>query len=152
MRRKERERTDRAFMEQVLKDADTLWLSLNTDGAPYVIPVNHALHEGVLYVHCADEGLKLDLIRRDPRVGFAAAADVRILRERSSTAYRSVCGSGTAVLVDDDEEKQKALVAIRDQYQAICDLPAPAARLPKIGIIRIDIERMTGKEARHQSS
>lgn len=152
MRRKERERTDRAFMEQVLKDADTLWLSLNTEGAPYVIPVNHAVHKGVLYVHCAAEGLKLDLIRRDPRVGFAAAADVRILRERSSTAYRSVCGSGTAVIVDDDEEKQTALAAIRDRYQAMCDLPAPAARLPRIGIIRIVIENLSGKEARPLAS
>ena len=125
MRRKERERTDRAFMEQVLKDADTLWLSLNTEGAPYVIPVNHALHEGVLYIHCANEGLKLDLIRRDPRVGFAAATDV---------------------IVEDEAEKQTALVAIRDQYQAICDLPAPASRLPQIGIVRIVIESLTGKE------
>ena len=146
MRRKERERTDRAFMEQVLKDADTLWLSLNTEGAPYVIPVNHALHEGVLYIHCANEGLKLDLIRRDPRVGFAAATDVRIIRERSTTAYRSVCGSGTAVIVEDEAEKQTALVAIRDQYQAICDLPAPASRLPQIGIVRIVIESLTGTE------
>mgnify|MGYP001068682697 CR=1 FL=1 len=146
MRLKKRECNEDAFFDEVFTAADDLALAMNAGDFPYVIPVNHALHEGVLYIHCANEGLKLDLIRRDPRVGFAAATDVRIIRERSTTAYRSVCGSGTAVIVEDEAEKQTALVAIRDQYQAICDLPAPASRLPQIGIVRIVIESLTGKE------
>lgn len=147
MRRKERERTDRAFMDAVLADTETLWLSMNTGAAPYVIPVNHVLHGGALYIHCAPEGLKLDLIRRDPRVGFSAAADVAILREKASTTYRSVCGTGRAALVEDEREQQAALAAIRERYRSICHLPAPAAMLAKLAIIRIDIESLSGKQA-----
>lgn len=147
MRRKERERTDRAFMEQVLREADTLWLSMNTGDAPYVIPVNHVFHEGVLYIHCATEGYKLDLIHRNSRVGFAAAVGVEILREKATTGYRSVCGTGQAVLVTGNEEKQAALLAIRDRYNALCHLPASPEKLARTAIIRIDIDGLTGKQA-----
>lgn len=148
MKRKDRERTDRAFMDQVLLNADILWISLNRDGAPYVIPVNPAFCDGVLYFHCATEGLKLDLLRKDPRIGFATAVGVEIIPEKSTTHYHSISGSGRASLVSSDDEKQKALKSIRDKYQAKCTIPASESRLKQLQIVRIDIEEMTGKEAK----
>lgn len=46
----------------------------------------------------------MDLIRKNPRVGFSAYADVRIIREKATTTFRSVCGTGTAIIVEDKEE------------------------------------------------
>lgn len=147
MRRHEKERPDHAFQEAVLTDADTLWLSFNTEGAPYVIPVNHVLHNGALYVHCAPEGLKIDLLRKDASVGFAAATDIEIIREKATTRYRSVCGSGRITEVRDEEEIQEALAAVSRRFQSICKLPAPASMLARLSILRIDIEKMTGKQS-----
>ena len=63
----------------MLARADVLYLALHDEPAPYVIPLNFAYAEGALWFHCAREGTKLDLIRRDPRVGFSAVADARIV-------------------------------------------------------------------------
>lgn len=148
MRRKDREQTDPAFFDKVLHDAETIWLSMkNGNDAPYVIPLNFVYHKGFLYIHCANEGLKLDLIRKDPCVGFAIATDIQVIREKSTTKYRSVCGSGKASILEDPEEKQAALMAIREHYTAQCTLPLSAERLAKIAVIQIAIEQMTGKAA-----
>lgn len=146
MRRNDRERTDKAFMDQVLAEAEELWVGFNTGGAPYVLPLNFAHVDNCLYMHCAVEGRKLDLIRQDPRVGFTTAAGVEIIREKFTTRYRSVCGTGRAVILEDAAEKQKALDAISERYQALCPRPAPEKMLARTLAIRIDIEELTGKE------
>lgn len=62
-------------------------LSCNAEGAPYVVPMNYGFAlapDGrlTLYLHCAAEGRKLDLLRRDARVGFAISALVETVRAR----------------------------------------------------------------------
>ena len=146
MRRKDRERTDKVFMDKVLAEAEELWVGFNTGDAPYVLPLNFAHVEGCLYVHCAVEGRKLELIRKDPRVGFTTAAGVQVIRENFSTRYRSVCGTGRAVILDDPEDKRRALDAISERYQALCPRPAPEKMLARTLAIRIDIEELSGKE------
>lgn len=95
------------------------------DGAPYAFPVNFVLLGDALYIHTAFTGKKMDLIRKNPRVGFSAYADVRIIREKATTTFRSVCGTGTAIIVEDKEEKRTALDAITVRYKSLCPRPAP---------------------------
>lgn len=148
MGRKDRFREDWDFLEGVLNDAEDMALALNDgDGAPYVFPVNYVLMGKALYVHTAFAGKKMDLIRRNPRVGFTAYVDVRILREKATTAFRSVCGTGTAHVVEDRDEKRLALDAITVRYRSLCPRPAPDAMINQVAIIRIDIETLMGKHA-----
>ena len=146
MRRKDRERTDAAFMAQVLAEAEELYVGFNTGGAPYVLPLNFAHVDNALYIHCAVEGRKLDLLRADPRVGFTAAAGVVIVREKFTTRYRSVCGTGRAVIIEEPQAKQRALDSISSRYDALCPRPAPEKMLARTTVIRIDIEELSGKE------
>lgn len=148
MGRKDRFREDWDFLEGVLNDAEDMALALNDgDGAPYVFPVNYVLVGKALYVHTAFTGKKMDLIRRNPRVGFTAYVDVRILREKATTAFRSVCGTGTAYIVEDRDEKRLALDAVTVRYRSLCPRPAPDAMINRVAIIRIDIETLMGKHA-----
>ena len=80
MRSFKKEITDRAELEEILAKAEVLFLALHDEPAPYVLPLNFAYAEGELWFHCAREGTKLDLIRRDPRVGFSAVTDARVVR------------------------------------------------------------------------
>ena len=101
---KDRFRADRDFIDGVLNDADDMVVALNDgDGAPYAFPVNFVLLGDALYIHTAFTGKKMDLIRKNPRVGFSAYADVRIIREKATTTFRSVCGTGTAIIVEDKD-------------------------------------------------
>lgn len=145
MRRKDRERTDTAFFDEVLAAAEVIFLALHNGEYPYCLPVNFARDGERLYIHCAHEGLKLDCVRRDPRVAFSCAADISIDREEASTYYKSVCGTGTARIVEDMAEKQYALDCIGSRYAARCPRPTPEATARRVTIVRIDILTLTGK-------
>lgn len=148
MRRTDRERTDPAFFDEVFGSAEEIFLALRNGDFPYCLPVNFARDpaDGMrLYIHCAHEGLKLDCVRRDDRVAFSCAVDIAIDREKASTYYKSVCGTGRAHIVEDMAEKQHALDVIGSRYAARCPRPTPEATARRVSILRIDILSLTGK-------
>lgn len=79
-------------------------------------------------------------------MGFAAALDVTIVRERSTTWYKSVSGCGHIRIVEDTEEKRRALDALSLRYAARCPRPAPEAMLRRVNVLCIDVENISGKE------
>jgi nitroimidazol reductase NimA-like FMN-containing flavoprotein (pyridoxamine 5'-phosphate oxidase superfamily) len=147
MRRTEREILDVEFMHQVLIDAQEIYIAMNSsEEAPYVLPVNYVFHDGCIYFHCALEGRKLDLLRADSRVGFTTAVDIQV--EKTTTRYRSVCGSGTAELVDDPVQKNEVLKAFATRFKAPCIFPISEEKFAHTGVFRIRIEKLTGKYSR----
>lgn len=146
MRRNDREITDLSFMHDVLREADVVSLAFNTGEFPYVLQFNFVLYGDSIFIHCAPEGRKLDLIERDSRVGFCAAVDIRV--EKTTTRYRSVCGTGLATLVEDDTLKIEVLKALAAKYNAPCTFPVPERTLAVTWVVRVGIESMTGKHSR----
>lgn len=146
MRRKDRVITDPSAMYEILREADVVSVAFNTGEFPYVLPFNFVLHGDGIFIHCAPEGRKLDLIGRDPRVAFCAAVDIRV--ENTTTRYRSVCGTGIAALVDDDTLKTETLKALAVKYEAPCVFPIPERTLAATRVVRVRIESMSGKQSR----
>lgn len=147
MRRMDRFRDNDEFINKALDDAESIFLAMKDGEYPYCIPLNFARIERHLYLHCAFEGHKLDLIARDPHVAFACALDVTIDRAKSTTYFRSVSGRGLACIVENVEEKCLALEAIGAKYDAACPRPCPPETAARVSIIRIDIEAAWGKES-----
>ena len=145
MRKQDRQCLDPAFFDEVFSTADDLCLAMYDGEFPYVIPLNFVRQGDCIYIHCALEGHKLDCIRRNPHVAFTLAADVRIHREKSTTYYKSVCGTGRASIVEDPAEKGRALDALAMRYAAQCPTPTPDAALARTGVVRIDIAELIGK-------
>jgi nitroimidazol reductase NimA-like FMN-containing flavoprotein (pyridoxamine 5'-phosphate oxidase superfamily) len=116
---------------------------------PYVVPMNFGLGENCLYLHCAAEGRKLDILRRNNRVCF----EMDILRELyrhgpgcgCSARFDSVIGFGRAILVEDLAEKRAALDRLMEHYGAEGPFSYAAQIFDKTTILRIDIENVTGK-------
>ena len=68
--------------------------------------------------------------------------------EEFTSYFRSVIAFGRAVFVDDEADKVRALVRLCDKYSPGIDPTAEIARFIKtVCIIRIDIDRISGKEA-----
>ncbi len=145
MRKNERACDEAEFFKEVFSKAQELFLAFHAGDFPYIVPLNFVYQEPAIYLHCATEGHKLDLLAADDRVGFSAAAEVAVDREKSTTYYKSVCGTGHARLVTDPAEKQQALAAIAGRYQSGCRLPAPEGLLARVVIVRIDIASLSGK-------
>ena len=117
MTRREREVTDREEIRKILDKCQILHLGLTDGDEPYVVPLNYGytMENGnlVLYVHGATAGYKLDLIQANPKVFFEMDCDVIPFEGKSAcqygTSYASVMGRGLAEIVEDVEEKKKAL-------------------------------------------
>lgn len=150
MIRKDLER-DAAFAWDVLDRAPYAVLALADEhGAPYCIPVSPAREGSTVYIHCAGIGQKLDCLRANPHVAMTAVCACCPVSAEYTMSYASMALQGKAVLVEKEEEKTLALRRISEKYAAadldkfetVMEHYAGAAR-----VIRIDVERITGKEA-----
>ena len=152
MRRKDREVAD--FEEQlaIIKKCDVCRIALNDeDGFPYIVPMNFGMDvqngQLYLYFHCATEGKKLDLIRKDNRAFFEMDCGHQLIlnQERMSCTmtYESVMGKGTLEFVA-EEEKHDALKILMGQYHAE-DFPFNTAMIPVTTVLRMTVTEMTGK-------
>lgn len=154
MRQQKKEIVDRKVIEALLVRAAVGRLgSAGNDGFPRIKPLNFVYLDGAVYFHSAREGEKIDDILRDSRVCFEVdlpIAYVKGTREdpcRASCLYQSVIIYGRAVLVTSEPERRRALAELMRKYQ-----PGGGygefleARLGVTAVVRIAIERMSGKE------
>jgi hypothetical protein len=150
MRRTDREIKDRAEMEGVIAKAEVCRVGLCDNGIPYIVPVNFGYRDGRVYFHCARVGSKLDIIARNNNVCVEFDADLEMRVDdvacEWSFKYKSVIGFGKAYIVDDREEKKRALDIIMGQYTGK-EFTYRDNRVDGIYIVRIEIERMTGKQS-----
>lgn len=141
-------RTDAAFFDAFFDKLETLYVSFSGEEYPYVLPLNAVWLDGHIYAHTGLKGHKLDCLARDARVGFAGAVDVTIASEHSTAYFTSITGHGRMVVVQDDAEKSRVLDAMSDHYRARCPRPTPEAMLRRVNVLRIDIEKICGKDRR----
>ena len=148
MRRKDKEVGEKQSLEAIIRSCRVCHLGLCRDGEPYVVPVCFGYDGTCLYLHCAPHGRKLDILKANNRVCFEMECDCEFVPDevacRSGFRYRSVIGRGTAAIVSDAAEKQRALSAIMATYSdRRYTFPAPSVEATVV--VRIDIESLTGK-------
>ncbi|WP_279138786.1 pyridoxamine 5'-phosphate oxidase family protein [Faecalicoccus pleomorphus] len=110
---------------QIMRQCDSCVLALNDDGFPYMVPLNFGMdiEDGQLYLyfHCAMQGKKLDLIRKDNRATFEMDCDHNFIlydeRMSCTMGYSSVVGHGIIEFVE-EEKKYEALKILMRQYHA----------------------------------
>lgn len=150
MRRSEKEITQRADIEAIIRKARVCRLGLAAGGQPYVVPMCFGYRQKVLYLHGAHEGRKMEIIRQNPRVCFEFDLGVAIIKASSSCGwgmrYQSVIGFGRAEVLVDEEEKRQGLEIIFGQYS---DRPAQFTEqaVKATTVIRVAVEEMTGKQS-----
>ena len=153
IRRKDKEVTDRQWMEDILKRGLVMYLGLaGADGWPYVIPIGYGYLDNSLYFHGAAEGLKNDILAVNPRVCFQVTLDAEVKTAdagaKFSMKYRSVTGFGFIRALSDTTERNAALKIIMDHYGGPhTDFPEDNDIHKRLWVARLDIERMTGKNS-----
>lgn len=146
--------TDPAAIDDILQRGTVCHLAMVDGDRPYVVPLCYGYRDRALYIHSAREGQKIDILRRNPWVCFEVAVDVELVPGRHpcnwSVHYRSVIGTGRAVLIDEPEAMRAALDVIMAHYGG---QPSDDGRyaygekaLAKMLIIRVDVEALTGKQ------
>lgn len=152
MRRKDKER-DAAFAWQVLRDAAYSVLAMtDADGTPYCVPVNHIAdpEHNAVYFHCAGAGRKWTILEKEPPVCLTAVSRAELVPGELTTAYDSAIAEGRAVVVQDPEEKHRALMLLVKALD-----PASLTRaelcsqqtLSHTMLVRIAVEHIAGKQS-----
>jgi hypothetical protein len=148
MRRKDREITDRRAIDAIIRASRVCRLALCDGGAPYLVPLCFGYDGSHLYFHSADQGRKIDIIQRSPRVCFELDILHGIVASDQPCGwgmrYESVVGFGMAEILCDPREKAQALGWIMKQYGGPQG-PFPESSLEKTLVIRVAIQEITGK-------
>ena len=152
MTKRERQITDEAQIMDILDKGKVLHLGLAVDNEPYVVPMNYGYTKEngklVMYLHSAVRGKKLDMIRANPKVFFEIDCDLLPFESelpcQYGLSYSSVMGKGTARIVEDVEEKKRAM-SILMKTQTSKDFTFEDRLVSIVAVIRIDVESYTAK-------
>lgn len=135
---------------EILRRGTTGVLGLADEaGQPYTVPLNYVYHEGHIYFHCAAEGKKLELIRRNPKVSFCVIGRDTLVPEKWTTRYESVIVTGTARQLETRQEKRDAMLILMGS------LLGSGAKMPdcmggdfsRMAVVDITVTEMTGKRS-----
>ena len=152
MTKRERQVTDPQQILEILDKSRVLHLGLAVNNEPYVVPMNYGyvMEEGKLtvYLHSAMRGKKLDMIRENPNVFFEMDCDRAPFEGvkpcQYGLVYSSIMGRGTARIVEDVEEKKKAMTILM-KTQTGKDFSFEDRLVSIVSVIRIDVTEYTAK-------
>jgi uncharacterized protein len=150
MRKKEKEITDPAAIESIIQRSMVCRLAMAEDNRPYVVPLCFGYRGRTLYFHCAREGKKTDILRKNNQVCVEFDIDQELVTTEEACKfdmkYRSVIAFGKAYLVEKPEERRTGLEAIMQHY-AGKPFSYPDETVGKTMVIRVEVESLTGKKA-----
>ncbi|MDR4507570.1 MAG: pyridoxamine 5'-phosphate oxidase family protein [Candidatus Brocadiaceae bacterium] len=154
MRRSDKEITDRDEISDILTSVMTGRLGTCADDIPYIVPMNFAYDRETcrIFLHCANEGKKLENIKVNRNVCFEVEEVARVIVKEptcaSSVAYRSVILFGTVKALLDLGAKDRALQKLAEKY-APQNLKAPFtdAMLKRTHVLEIEIREITAKRS-----
>ncbi len=151
MRRKDKQISVFEELEAILRKSDICRLALNDEDYPYVIPMNHGYKDSTLYFHCAADGRKIELIRKNNRAAFEVETDYYLKKSEKAckwtAGYSSVIGRGTIEIIDDTEKIKEGLDIIMSHHSG----PVGSyddKYLKKMLILKLSIINMTGKKSK----
>ncbi len=121
MRRTDREITSSEAMELLAQAKHGVLSMIDADGGPYAVPVNHAVVDGCIIIHCAVRGRKLDNLRKDVRVCY--------------TVYNSAT-------------KHRLLAEMTERLAPGATFACSDETVANTGVIRIKVDNVTGKANR----
>jgi nitroimidazol reductase NimA-like FMN-containing flavoprotein (pyridoxamine 5'-phosphate oxidase superfamily) len=157
VRRREKEIRDQAVLEELLRSAPVCRLGLapattsagGSPGYPYVVPVHFAHSRGRIYVHSARTGKKLSMLGENPRVCVEIDELIGLKSGDKAcdygTRFRSLIAFGIARIVEDLEEKRRALQLFMEKY-AGRSFDFSEQEIQRVAIIEIQLEDVAGKQ------
>jgi len=149
MRRKDREITDRAAIDAIIRSEKVMHLALADNNVPFLVPVFYAYDGAALYFHSALHGTKMEILKRNNAVCFEISIADGIIEDDLAcdfeAKHRTVIGFGKAAFIEDEARKIEILNTIVARFTDK-EFEFPPANLNRVAVIRIEIESIKGKK------
>ena len=153
MRRSDREVTEKSELINILEKGDSCHIALCDGDTPYLITMNYGYEwtdNLIIYLHCAKEGRKIDIIKKNPKVCFSVDTGHELVVSETACGwgmkYKSVVGNGTIEIIENNAEKLKGLNLLMQHYSGKSDFTYEEKMLQATALLRIKIVDITGKE------
>ena len=115
--------TNQLEMFQVIAKCEACYVSMvDQNNKPYVVPYNFGIKDDVIYLHSAQSGKKMDILRQNNNVCIAFSTDHQLKYQHESVAcsyamkFRSVIVTGRIEFIEAFDEKIEALNIIMSKY------------------------------------
>ncbi len=154
MRRKEREVIEPAKIQDILNRCSCCRIGFNDNGKVYIVPLNFGYKkEGnsyTFYFHSAHEGRKIDLIKKNPEVGFEMDTHYKLneadLACGYSARFQSLIGNGLVQTVNDIEEKKLGLTLLMEHNTGKSNWNFDEAMLNAVTVFKLQVTELSCKE------
>ena len=152
MTRRERQVTDINEIIKILDNSKVLHLGLVDGDEPYVVPMNYGYtyenEKLTIWLHCARQGRKLDIMKVNPKVFFEMEYGITPFEGevacKYGITYSSIMGRGVATIIEDVETKKIALSSLM-KTQTGKDFEFEDRMAEVVSVIRIDVDEYTAK-------
>lgn len=152
MRRKKQQLSESSALEILRKSSSGVLALLGDEDYPYAVPMSYVYACGKIYFHGANAGHRFDAVYKNKKASFCVIEQDVVVPERYLTHYRSVIVFGKIYIIEDKEEKRRAIEILADKYHptATKEFRDRAIEAESAGLCMfvLEIEHMTGKEAR----
>ncbi|MFO7922130.1 MAG: pyridoxamine 5'-phosphate oxidase family protein [Bacteroidales bacterium] len=139
-------------IEVILEKCDACYLGMADEGGvPYVLPFNFGYRDGSLYLHGGPGGKKFEVLKGNNRACAAFSTDHELRGRHEHVAcswfmkYRSVLLHGYIEMIDDYDEKVKALNIIMEKYTGKGDYSYNAPAVNNVRAFRLVVEKAEGR-------
>jgi len=148
---KKRDLTYKPELELIIWKCNFCNLAMvDPDGKPYVIPMNFGYDGNYVYLHSAQSGKKIDILKANPEVCISFSTDhqLRWVNEEVACSwgmkYRSVLAYGKVEFIDDYDKKEEALKVIMKNYSDL-DFTFNAPAVNDVLVFRVKVETLHGR-------
>ena len=153
MRRNEREISEIQKIEDIISKAEVCRIALADNNMPYIVALNFGYlkePENKLFFHCAIDGKKLVMIRKNNFVCFQMDIEHKLFTGSKGCdwgmKYRSVVGYGVITEVKGSKEKKAGLDCIMSHYGGSREYSYDDHILDRTTVLCLEIKEMTGKK------
>jgi hypothetical protein len=153
MRRADRKISGTQEIEEIIRKTDVCRIAIANDNFPYVVTLNFgykSIPKQSFYFHCANEGKKLDMIRKNNYVCFEMDTDHQIYKGVKGCdwgmRFTSIVGYGNIFEVNEKEERISGLNSIMAHYGGDGNYTYDEKVFEQTTILRLDILEMAGKK------
>lgn len=154
MRRKDREITDFAKIQQIILNCNCCRIGFNDDGNVYIVPLNFGYlfenEKHIFYFHSAKDGRKIELIKQNPYVGFELDTNYKLNTADIACAYsarfQSIIGDGEISFIENSDEKIKGLTEIMKHNTGKIEWTFSEEILKEVCVFKLIVKNLSCKE------
>jgi len=155
MRRQDREITGIDEKLEIISKCKICRIGLSENNHPYIVPLNYGFsydnEKLALYFHCATEGKKIDIIKKNNNACFEIDCDTKLIEGQKACDYgyefKSIIGFGKIIFLDTKNDKINGLnYLMKHQTGKDIKYDYNEDELNNIIVLKLSVDEFTGKQ------